>query len=58
MIDRVDPGLEAFKSTSAKLKQHFSSLIELAWKELGQDYFDGLASTMNHRVEAAVKVQG
>ncbi|KAJ5129199.1 uncharacterized protein N7515_005238 [Penicillium bovifimosum] len=50
MIDRLDPHLESFAGTPSELKEHFSDLIDRAWEELGQDYFDKLVKTMNHRV--------
>ncbi|KAJ5561462.1 hypothetical protein N7461_000223 [Penicillium sp. DV-2018c] len=49
--------LESFAGTSCALKEHFSNLIDRAWEELGQDYFDKLVRTMNHRVEAVISSQ-
>lgn len=60
IIHRIDPNLQSFKGTSSKLRQHFSGLIEQAWKELGQqdDYFDGLVLSMSQRVEAVIEAKG
>lgn len=58
MIDRIDPNLENFARTGDELFDYFSDLIEQAWEALGEDYFDRLVGTMDHRVEAVIATGG
>lgn len=58
MIDRIDPNIDECSGTAAELFAYFSELIEQAWVELGQDYFDRLVSTMDRRVEAVIAAKG
>lgn len=53
MIDRLDPHLE-FEGAKEDLIHHFEELIHATWAMLGQDYFDGLISSMGRRVEAVI----
>lgn len=46
MSDRIDSNLEQFAGTTIELFTYFSKLMEQAWVEVGQDYFDRLVSTI------------
>jgi transposase len=57
-IYQLDPTIELFSDTSDELRKQFTSLIEHAWEDLGQDYFDQLVRSMDHRVNAVLEVSG
>ena len=42
LIYKLDPELATIKGNNEELRIKFMRLIERAWEELGQDYFDGL----------------
>jgi hypothetical protein len=55
---KLDPEIEYFRGTKEELFKRFSELIELAWADLGQDYFDQLIRAMDNRVNAVLEAQG
>jgi hypothetical protein len=52
LIYKLDPELAAIRGDNEEIRTTFMRLIEKAWEELGQDYFDGLIRSMDSRVDA------
>jgi hypothetical protein len=57
-IYQLDLTIELFSDISDELRNQFTSLIECAWEHLGQDYFNQLVRSMDHCVNAVLKVSG
>jgi hypothetical protein len=58
LIYKLDPELAAIRGDNKELWTAFMRLIERAWEELGQDYFDGLIWSMESRVNAVLLAKG
>ena len=57
-IYKLDPELATIKGDNEELRIKFMRLIERAWEDLGQDYFDGLIQSMDSRVNAVLLAKG
>jgi transposase len=57
-IYKLDPELATIKGDNEELRIKFTRLIERAWEDLGQDYFDGLIRSMDSRVNAVLLAKG
>ena len=58
MIYKLDPALATIRGDNEELRITFMKLIERAWEELGQEYFDGLIRSMDSRVNAVLLAKG
>jgi hypothetical protein len=58
LIYKLDPELAAIRGDNEEIRATFMRLIEKAWEELGQDYFDGLIRSMDSRVNAVLLAKG
>jgi transposase len=58
LIYKLDPELATIRGTNEETRTTFMRLIEKAWEELGQDYFDGLIRSMDSRVNAVLLAKG
>jgi hypothetical protein len=58
LIYKLDPELAAIRGNNEEVRATFMRLIEKAWEELGQDYFDGLIRSMDSRVNAVLLAKG
>jgi hypothetical protein len=57
-IYQLDPYIESYRGTKEEVRQYFKGLIEQAWIEISQDYFDNLIKSMPRWVEAVIAAQG
>jgi len=57
-IYQLDPDIESRTGPEDEVKEYFIDLIQRAWEDLGQDYFDQLVASMPRRVEAVIDAQG
>ena len=57
-IYKLDPELATTKGDNEELRAKFIRLIERAWEDLGQDYFDGLIQSMDSQVNAVLLAKG
>ena len=57
-VHALDPGLEEYGGGEDALKKRLASLLEQAWLEISQDYFDKLVESMPRRIEAVIAAGG
>jgi transposase len=57
-IYQLDPHIESYRGTKEEIRRYFKGLIEQAWIEISQDYFNNLIESMPRRVEAVIAAQG
>jgi hypothetical protein len=57
-IYQLDPHIESYRGTKEEIRRYFEGLIEQAWIEISQDYFNDLIESMPRRVEAVIAAQG
>jgi len=58
LIYKLDPHLATLTGDNEELRKSFANLIQRAWEELGDDYFDQLIRSMDSRVNAVLLAKG
>ena len=53
-VNALDPGLEEYGGGEEALKERLASLLEQAWLEISQDYFNKLVESMPRRIDAVI----